>query len=94
MEYIEGEPTVQSAEEVCGLSTKHQWRKQTWWWNDLVNSAVVEKRRCYREWKAGGSREAYNAAKRIARRAVYHAKNVGVTLWGLLEIRGHSDFLG
>ena len=29
----------------------------------------------YIEWKAGGSRESYNAAKRVARQAVYHAKS-------------------
>jgi exonuclease III len=66
---------IQSAEQVCGLSSKHQWRKQTWWWNDLVETAVSEKRRCYKAWKAGGSRAEYNTAKRVARRAVYHAKN-------------------
>ena len=40
-----------------------------------MNGAVQKKRRCYREWKAGGSREAYNASKRVANRAVYHAKS-------------------
>ena len=65
----------QAAEQVCGISKKHQWRKQTWWWDDLVESAVKEKRRCYKVWKAGGSREAYNVAKRAASRAVYHARH-------------------
>ena len=66
---------LQSTEQVCGLSAKHQWRKQTWWWNDLVDGAVQEKRRCYKVWKRGGSREEYNAAKRVAKRAVFHAKS-------------------
>ena len=39
-----------------------------------MESTVKEKRRCYKVWKSGGSREAYNAAKRVAGRAVYHAK--------------------
>ena len=64
----------QAAEQVCGVSKKHQWRKQTWWWNDLVEDAVHEKRRCYKVWKAGGSREAYNVAKRASNHAVYHAR--------------------
>ena len=63
-----------AAEQVCGVSKKHQWRKETWWWNDLVESAIREKRSCYKAWKAGGSREAYNAAKREANRAVYQAR--------------------
>ena len=66
---------LKTTEEVCGTSSKHQWRRQTWWWNDLVDSAVKEKRKCFKAWKAGGSREAYNAAKRISNRAVFHAKN-------------------
>ena len=33
-----------------------------------------EKRRCFKAWKAGGSREAYNVAKRAANHAVYHAR--------------------
>ena len=41
----------------------------------MVDSAVKEKRKCFKAWKAGGSREAYNAAKRISNRAVFHAKN-------------------
>lgn len=64
---------LQVTEQVCGLSSKHQWRKQTWWWNDSVETAVQEKRRCFKAWKSGGSRAAYNAAKRVSNRAVYHA---------------------
>ncbi|XP_014675122.1 PREDICTED: craniofacial development protein 2-like [Priapulus caudatus] len=43
-----------ATEVVCGQSKKHQWRKQTWWWNDLIVSAVEEKRRCYKAWKRHG----------------------------------------
>ena len=46
-----------------------------WWWNKQVEEAVKEKRRCFKLWKAGGSRAAYNSAKRASNRAVYHAKN-------------------
>ena len=40
-----------------------------------MEEAVKEKRRCFKLWKAGGSRAAYNSAKRASNRAVYHAKN-------------------
>ena len=66
---------TQTAADVCGMSTKHPWRRQTWWWNDQVEGAIQEKRGCYKAWKAGGSRDAYNAAKRAAKQAVYHAKS-------------------
>ena len=66
---------LQATKEVCGVSANHPWRKQTWWWNKQVEEAVNEKRRCFKLWKAGGSRAAYNSAKRASNRAVYHAKN-------------------
>ena len=40
-----------------------------------VEETVKEKRRCFKLWKDGGSRAAYNSAKRASNRAVYHAKN-------------------
>lgn len=52
-----------------------QWQKETWWWNDSIEDVVCEKTRCFRNWKAGGSRENYNAAKRIAKRIIHHAKS-------------------
>ena len=53
----------------------HPWRKQTWWWNNQVEEAVREKRRCFKLWKAGGSRAAYNTAKRTSNRVVHQAKS-------------------
>ena len=41
----------------------------------MVDNAIKEKRKCFKAWKAGGSREAYIAAKRVSNRAVFHAKN-------------------
>ena len=55
---------VQATKQVDGVSSNHPWRKQTWWWNNQVEEAVREKRRCFKFWKAGGSRAAYNTAKR------------------------------
>ena len=26
-------PLLEAANEVCGLSKKHQWKRETWWWN-------------------------------------------------------------
>ena len=65
-----------SAEAVCGMSKNHNWRKETWWWNDEVDAAIKEKRKAWNEWKKGGCRETYNRAKAIAKKAVFQAKQV------------------
>ena len=66
---------LQATKQVCGVSSNHPWRKQTWWWNNQVEEAVREKRRCFKLWKAGGSRAAYNTAKRTSNRVVHQAKS-------------------
>ena len=66
---------LQATKQVCGVSSNHPWRKQTWWWNTKVEEAVKEKRRCFKLWKAGGSRAAYNTAKRASNCAVHEAKS-------------------
>ena len=62
---------LQATKQVCSVSSNHPWRKQTWWWNNQVEEAVREKRRCFKLWKAGGSR----AAKRTSNRAVHQARS-------------------
>ena len=66
---------LQATKQVCGVSSNHPWRKQTWWWNNQVEEAVREKRRCFKLWKAGGSRAAHNTAKRTSNRAVHQARS-------------------
>ena len=66
---------LQATKQVCGVSSNHPWRKQTWWWNNQVEEAVREKGRCFKLWKAGGSRAAYNTAKRTSNRAVHQARS-------------------
>ena len=48
--------------------------KVTWWWNEQVEVAIKEKRRLWKIWKIGGSKDDYLAAKRQAKKAVYEAK--------------------
>ena len=43
--------------------------------DNQVEEAVREKRRCFKLWKAGGSRAAYNTAKRTSSRAVHQARS-------------------
>ena len=73
-----------TAEEVCGYSRNHQWRKETWWWDSVVDGAIREKRRCFKLYKklkkqkrydeAKTAKVAYNAAKKQAKQTVWHAK--------------------
>ena len=55
---------LQATKQVCGVSSNHPWRKQTWWWNNQVEEAVREKRRA-----------AYNTAKHTSNRVVHQAKS-------------------
>ena len=66
---------LQATKQVCGVSSNHPWRKQTWWWNNQMEEAVREKRRCFKLWNAGVRRAAYNTAKRTSNRAVHQARS-------------------
>ena len=79
-------PLLETASEVCGLSKKHQLKRETWWWDDRVEEAVKKKRECYKRHlalaKASQTREAedakpaYNKAKRLAKHMVWQAMSV------------------
>ena len=71
-----------AASEVCGLSKNHQWKRETWWWDDKVDEAIKTKRARFRSYKAlvkaGRLSEANEAkrayeAKRLAKREVWQA---------------------
>ena len=65
---------LDTTNETCGKTKKRHHKRETWWWNDEVNSAIAEKRRCWKVWKQGGGKEQYLQAKRNAKRTVYTAK--------------------
>ena len=66
---------LKTSEEVCGTTRPHRWRRETWWWNEHVGEVITAKRQAFKAWKtSNGTRASYYAAKRIARRAVYHAR--------------------
>ena len=74
-------PLLQTASDVCGLSKKHQWKRETWWWDDKVE-AVKKKQKCFKRHLAlakacqtrvaEDTKVAYNEAKRV----VWQAKSV------------------
>ena len=66
---------VDAAAETCGWTKGGcQRHKETWWWNDEVDSIIKEKRKAWMEWKRGGCKEDYLRVKRAAKAAVYIAK--------------------
>ena len=65
---------LDTTNETCGKTKKRHHKRETWCWNDEVNSAIAEKRWCWKAWKQGGGKEQYLQAKRNAKRTVYTAK--------------------
>ena len=65
---------LDTTNETCGKTKKRHHKRETWWWNNEVNSAIAEKRRCWKAWKQGGGEEQYLQAKRNAKQTVYTAK--------------------
>ena len=66
---------LKATEVSCGLSKNGKWLKQTWWWDNSVNDAVKEKRRLWKIWKNGGSKEDYVLAKKVDKRRVLQQRN-------------------
>ena len=48
---------LDTTNETCGKTKKRHHKRETWWRNDEVNSAIAEKRRCWKAWKQGGGNE-------------------------------------
>ena len=71
---------MEAVTKVCGFSKTNQRRRVTWWWNDRVETAIAEKRACFKAYNAlraqGDSIEAtaaktiYTAAKQAAKHEV------------------------
>ena len=64
----------ESFDATCGWTKAQQNRKETWWWCEKVESEIKEKRKLWKNWKNGGPKEPYLAAKGKAKHEVYLAK--------------------
>ena len=55
----------------CVTQRPYRWRRETWWWNEHVEKAIA----IAKAWKTGKcTRALYDAAKRISRQVVHHAR--------------------
>ena len=67
------------AAELCGVSQGGQRQKATWWWNELVEKLIKEKRVIHKKWQTSvisKSKELYLAKKEGIKRAVGLGKKV------------------
>ena len=80
--YVKG-PLLDAATEVYGLPKNHQWKPETWWWNEEVDKAIQEKHARFKVYsalkkggmtaEAKGAKTAYTDAKR--KHAIWLAKS-------------------
>ena len=72
---------LEEAVALCGVTKGISRHKETWWWNEEVAALVKEKRRlfnllkCQQHGKNLATKESYNQAKRMAKKAIFNAKN-------------------
>ena len=81
---------LKTTEEVCGTTRSHE----TWWWNEHVEKAIAAKQIAFKAWKTGkGTRASYDAARRIARHTVHHARQCAepCPCWGGIQWRVWSE---
>ena len=62
---------LEATEETCGISKQGKCYKQTWWWDNSVNYADNEKRRLFKIWKKGVSKEDYTLVKKVVKQTVF-----------------------
>ena len=65
---------MNATDKSCGWTNRPPRHKVRWWWNSDVDLVIKEKRRLWKIWKSGGSKEGYLEAKRVAKKKVYAVK--------------------
>ena len=66
---------INACDFVCGWAKGNcKKERETWWWDETVESLVKQKRKLCKEWQKRGSKEKYLEAKRKAKSGVYVAK--------------------
>jgi len=71
---------MKTAKEILGESVTGKYpEKESWWWNEEVQSAVKEKREAWKEWKIASEenkevRERYTSRNKISKEKIAIAK--------------------
>ena len=75
----------QVCKDVCGVTTGKRGReRETWWWNEVVQQAISEKKAAFRTWQRSltlQDRETYRQKNREAKRAVAQAMREALDVW-------------
>ena len=80
---------------LCGWTERDcKQERETWWWDEAVESLVKQKRKLWKEWQKGGSKENYLEAKRKAKLGLYVAKRKAQEeKFSQLEICDRKNFI-
>ena len=55
---------INACDSVCGWTKGNcKQERETWWWDETVESFVKLKKELWKEWQKGGSKEKYLEAK-------------------------------
>ena len=65
---------INACDSVSGWMKENSKQRETWWWDETVESLVKQKIKLWKEWQKGGSKEKYLEAKRKAQLDIYNAK--------------------
>ena len=68
---------METAQDICGMTTGLHRYNETWWWNEEVAEAVREKKIKYGKWKKENTKEArkeYKKSRQSAKRVISSAK--------------------
>ena len=56
---------INVCDSVCGWTKGNcKQERETWWWDETVESLVKQKRKLWKEWQKGDSKEKYWEAKK------------------------------
>ena len=66
---------INARDSACDWTERNdKQERETWWWDETVESLVQQKRKLWKEWHKGVSKEKYLDSKRRAKLGVYIAK--------------------
>ena len=66
---------INACDSACGWTKGNcKQERETWWWDETIESLVKQKRKLWKEWRKGCSKEKYLEAKKKAKSGVNVAK--------------------
>lgn len=60
---------LNAAESVCQVRKRPARHKETWWWNEVVEKAIKDKKEGYKKWVASKKDDDYSAYRKLRQKA-------------------------